>query len=255
MRILSLLFLFFVGLFSTPLSAQKKPTKPENDILSEEYYKQMSSNIERLHKLRLGVFVQYNKDTTGALNAWKFNYDEDSVLLYTVEVGNVAKDGYWVYHHQFISNMPDMPLYTALENIVPVSRDSFVGYFYECPIKPTIEALHSKKSPFNELDLKGLKRMEEEVYYVKVDFTEFHGFSVPYNANPAQDEARYGVDFYKITKDHIRFFNVTAKKDSPLSVILDYQNKMPDERYRTYLVRFYPETIPLFSENSKKKGK
>ena len=254
MRVFSYLFiLLLLGIFVQSSNAQKK-NKDSKDVLSEEYYTQLGSNIERLHKLRLGVFVQYNQDTTGKLNYWQFNDGEDSVLLYTVPAGNVNKDGYWVYHHQFISNMPDMPLYTAFEHIVPITRDSFVGHLYESPLSLSLDDLLDKKSAFEDIDFKSLKEIDEKIYYYKVNFTEFHGFSVPYfRSDRDKEDDRYSIDFYRITKENMRFFTIYNKGEVSLDKI---QAFMPNEkRFTTYLVRFYPEAVSLFAENNRRKGR
>ena len=243
----------FICQFSLPCAAQKKG-KDSKDVFSEEYYTQLGSNLERIHKLRLGIFVQYNQDTLGKLNAWKFNDGEDSVLLYTVPVGSINKDGYWVYHHQFISNMPDMPLYTAFEHIVPITRDSFVGHFYKSPISISLDDLLGKTTAFEEIDLKGLEEMKEKIYYYKVDFTEFHAFSAPYfRSDRDKEEDRYSIDFYRITKESMRFFTVFNKGVVSMEKISKFSP--PADRYRTFLLRFYPEKVSLFTERGRKKGR
>lgn len=254
MRVLLYIGIFaLVGAINMPCAAQKK-VKESKDIFSEEYYTQLGSNLERLHKLRLGVFVQYNQDSTGKLNSWKFNDGEDSVLLYTVTVGTPNKDGYWVYHHQFISNMPDMPLYTAFEHIVPITRDSFVGNFYKSPISLSLNDLLDKKNAFDDVDLKGLEEIDEKIYYYKKDFTEFHAFSVPYFRSDRDKEGEvYSIDFYRITKDHMRFFTVYNKGVISLDKISRFSPEA--DRYRTFLVRFYPQNISLFAESNRKRGK
>lgn len=252
----ALYFLLLISLiFSThSLDAQRKKSKKSKDVLSEDYYTQLGSNLERLHKLRIGSFVQKNLDSTGVLRPWYVNAGEDSVMLYSRAVSDPSKDGYWVYHHQFMSNMPDMPLYTALEHIEAIDRDSFVGHFYECPIELTLGEAMQKKKPFKDVEFDKLELMEEKVYYWKVDYTEFHGFSEPYfRSDIDREKGKYHVDFYRITKEHIRFRSLTAK--SKVSKQLIQKNIPKEKSFRTHLVRGYPEELSLFAEyvNNKRK--
>ena len=108
----SYLMLLLFSLSSTALLAQ-----PAEAYLSEEHYKKLDGNLERLFHLRQGVFRQKNKTKSGELKSWYVNSGQDSVMLYTVALGNKYRDGYWLLHYQFMSNLPDMPVYPALEHI------------------------------------------------------------------------------------------------------------------------------------------
>lgn len=256
MRVFSfLLLVFLISTFSVhTIDAQRNKSKKSKDVLSEDYYTQLGSNVERLHKLRIGSFVQKNMDSTGTLRPWYVNGGEDSVMLYSRAVSDPSKDGYWIYHHQFMSNMPDMPLYTALEHIEVIDRDTFIGHFYECPIELTLGEAMKKKKPFKDVEFDKLKLMDEKVHYWKVDYTEFHGFSEPYfQSDKKREEGSYSVDFYQITKNHIRFRSLTAK--SKVSNQLIRKNFPKDESFRTHLIRGYPEELALFAEyvNGKRK--
>jgi hypothetical protein len=252
MRSISLLLLvlfFSFSFLSTSVDAQRgnNKGKKSKDILSEEYYTQLGSNIERLHKLRAGSFIQKNMDTTGTLQPWYVNGGEDSVMLYSCVVGDPKKDGYWIYHHQFMSNMPDMPLYTALEHIEAIDRDTFVGQFYKCPVELSLEEVMTKKNAFKEVEFDKLEKMDEKIHYWKVDYTEFHGFSEPYfQSDIDREKGNYHVDFYRITMAHMRFRSLNAK--SKVSNDLIRKNIPKEETYRTHLMRVYPEDVALFAE-------
>lgn len=255
MKVLNLTLLLILCCFSLQAQTPKKELKPEDDVRSKEHYQKLGSDVERLHKLRCGTFVQYNRDSLGTLNPWYVNMDEDSVLLYTTPVGNVSKDGYWVYHHQFMSNLPDMPLYAAFEQIIAHSRDSFEGVFYKCPVNIKLEDLQAgKKNPLEKINFKELEKLDEHIIYKRINYTEFYGYSEPYFQNASdKPEKKYTIDFYKITPEYIRFYS--AKAASKLSLETISNLNPSDARFNIFLVRFYPEDISIFAELLKTTGK
>lgn len=62
----------------------------------------IGSNIGRLQAMLSGEFVQYTrrgtKDDGYYYKLWAINDGKDSVLSYTVPVGDPRKHGYWLYH-------------------------------------------------------------------------------------------------------------------------------------------------------------
>lgn len=100
----------------------------ESDILpdktEEGYYKNLSGNHKRLVELRTGLFAQYaEKEGTLSTNS----ISGDSVFLYSHQIGDPARYGYWILHQQFLAGIPEDPLIIYLEKFERVSRDSFIS--------------------------------------------------------------------------------------------------------------------------------
>jgi len=259
MKVINLTLFLFLCCLSLKAQTPKKALKLEDDVRSKEYYQKFGSDVERLHKLRCGVFVLHYEDSLGTLVPWYVNMNEDSVLLYTTPVGNISKDGYWLYHYQLMTNLPDMPIYNALEHIIAHSRDSFEGVFYKCPITVKLEDLQAgKKNPLEKINFKGLEKIDEHIIYRRINYTEFYGYTEPYFLNPSDKPSNtYTVDFYKMSVDHIRLYSM--KIDSKFSLETIGGLNPLDVRFNAYLLRFYPEEISIFAEllksRNKKKGK
>lgn len=98
-------------------------TTPELDFHSEEYYMQFQSSELRAAQLMCGRFSCYN-GASG--NLFGFNDDNDSIVVHTIMVGDVGKDGTWVYKEAWMSNFTEKPLAQLFQKIERISPDSLL---------------------------------------------------------------------------------------------------------------------------------
>ncbi|EJF52394.1 hypothetical protein SapgrDRAFT_0651 [Saprospira grandis DSM 2844] len=246
---------FMLLLFS--LSSVALLAQPAEAYLSKEHYKKLDGNLERLFHLRQGVFRQKNKTKSGELKSWYVNSGQDSVMLYTVALGNKHRDGYWLLHYQFMSNLPDMPVYTALEHITEINRDSLHGQMYKLPVEVKLSQL-LKKPKKNlgkiKLDLEELEALDEEIFYWKRDYNSFEGHSLPYFQNQAKrEEKKYTIDYYYIHLDALCFMAKPAKTKVSIELVKKHIPKV--ESYKTFLLRSQAYQTAIFEDYFKKPKK
>jgi len=246
-----MLFLFCL------LSAGGVQAQPQNGYLSQEQYKTLDGNLERLFYLRQGVFRQKNKTKSGELKSWYVNDGQDSVMIYTVALGNKHRDGYWLLHYQFMSNLPDMPVYTSLEHITAISRDSLHGQMYKLPVKVKLSNLLKKpKKTLSKitLDLEELEASDEEIFYWKRDYNSFEGHSLPYFQNQSRrEENKYTVDYYYLHLEALCFMAKPSNKKLSAEAV---KQQLPNTNsYKTFLLRSQPYQTAIFNDYFKKPKK
>lgn len=247
----SLLFIFLViyisYLFTACQATKTAQTDNDTDIFSEEYYvKNAKNNLERLQLLLSGLYVQKNEDTKKKiLETWTVRGGEDSILAYTLPVGEPAKDGHWLYLHQFISNAPDEPVYSAFQQFKQISRDSIESIIYDNPQPVTLEDLITQQAAcFKNLDFSTLEENGEHVIYVKTGTASFEGYSKLYK-NPRADANNYRKDKYTIEPEKFKFRS---------SFYLDEEgnNFLMKNHIIAHLMRLDPAKHSLFSKRKKK---
>jgi hypothetical protein len=210
-RLISLFVVLFT-LFQACKTAVvvKEEEKQAVDRFSDDYYQNMNSNIERLYHLKSGLFVQYQENLAdSSMQIWDFNDGEDSMILFVQPVGEVSKLGYWLYCRQFVSNMPESPVYEAYEHIEQISRDSFKGTYYALEEKVKWEDVQNQEVLTN-VDFDQLEPNGELIFYYKKSNVKFHANSLPYE-NPRVDAKDYRQDFYSYTPAEIQFRSRYAK--------------------------------------------
>lgn len=216
----------------------KDPNSSTADRFSEEYYQNMNANIDRIYQLKAGLFVQYQENIAdSSMQIWDFNDGEDSMMLFVQPVGEVSKLGYWLYCRQFVSNMPESPVYEAYEHIEQISRDSFKGTYYELPKSIAWKDVKNQEV-LTKLELENLKPNGELIFYYKKSNVKFHANSLPY-ANPRVDANDYRQDFYSYGIDAVKFRSRYAESA---------EAKGEDWRVswqRDHMVRLRIETTPF----------
>jgi hypothetical protein len=200
--ILSILLIITSIIFSgclTPKDAT--PEKVTVDIFNKEYYNSASNNLERLQRLLSGVFVFYHDDVDKKTVKWVVNENQDSIMAYTMPVGNVNKIGYWVYNVQFMTSIPNKPIYSNFTHLIQKSRDTIlaVSYLPKEHVTPA-EAFQKGKDAFLDVEFKKLEK-SEEVLFVKKNNTLFNGQS---NLHPYKHkrkdikESEFKIDYYNV---------------------------------------------------------
>ena len=171
-----ILILFLLNACGKPhITSTKKGKKNQKTgfvkgafIVEDETFSMITSNIARLQAMMCGEYVQYaRRMSEGKIvyRAWKVTEGRDSVLQYTVPVSDPQKIGYWLYHYQIITSLPDEPIFEAFEKLEVVDRDTIVSTFYKVPesFNPTLEELKNKhRNAFTSIDINKLKIDEGE---------------------------------------------------------------------------------------------
>lgn len=185
-------------------------------ITKDETFSGIKSNVARLQAMICGEFVQYNErksDGKVVYKTWKVNDGKDSVLQYTLPVGDPQKIGYWLYHYQVITSLPDEPIFEAFEKLETVDRDTIISTFYKVPenFNPPLEELKKKhRNAFASIDVSKLKLDEAE------------GKNIFVRQNPL-------------------FFKGTS------TLVLDPQNKL----YTRYVYEIKPSGMMMYTEGYK----
>lgn len=197
-----------------------KSTTPRttNEVSLSEEYKKVSGNIARLQAMLTGKFVQQILTEIDSISqreiytTWKVNDKEDSILLYSIPLDDPNRVGYWIYHYQIMTTLPDEPVYQAFESLVLTSRDTIKSIYYKAPDDFTItlsELLKTKGKSFQDVPLSKLEIEEDGGSYVRQDILHFNNKAtiVP---NPQRKD--YKMDMYEIYPEHI-FYSTIFYKD------------------------------------------
>ena len=204
-----LLLLVGVGMLScgggktTTVEKKTKTTLVQGaEIHQDKTFENIKSNTERLSAMLSGKFVQYNYNyRSEEYYPWLVNDGKDSVIMYTVPVGEPNKIGYWLYYYQYMTSLPSDPIYEVLVNLQELNRDSIKAVYYEAPedFNPSIDEFLNKPSAvFSGLNFDGLKVSvdDEKVMYVRQNPLFFIGTS---NLMPnIQIPGDYRVDYYEV---------------------------------------------------------
>lgn len=205
------LILFLVGLGIISCGSGKTTVTGNNgkttlvqspEIHQDKTFENIKSNTERLCAMLSGEFVQYNYNyNSGEYYPWLVNDGKDSVIMYTVPVGEPNKIGYWLYYYQFMTSLPNDPIYEVLVHLQELNRDSIKAVYYEAPedFNPPInEFLNKPSTAFSGVNFDDLKVSidDEKVMYVRQNPLFFIGTS---NLMPnIQIPGDYRVDYYEV---------------------------------------------------------
>ena len=184
---------------------------PKNNVDVEEsptvfevgYYLNLDKNIKRLHHLMQGTFIAHKEGRAQTLESWTVS-EGDSVILYSVPLGEVEKQGYWIYSYEFMTSLPDQPIYSSIKQIKQQSRDTLVVSYYK-PKKPVNVGLRDVMDPqlLNEkIQVNELVLIDKKVVYVKKNAAQFLGYSKIYEDKQLnclrQNKYDLSPNFYKV---------------------------------------------------------
>ncbi len=174
---LTLYFFVFVAAYSLWSCNTSKPTttisNSNKDPMTADYYLKYSGVEERLAQLMSGTFDCYSVRKKGT---WKVNNDKDSIMAYAIPVGDVNRQGTWVYREILMTNFPEEPAVQAFYKIEKISPDSLLVQEYWPK---------SKKNPYKGLQHKKVRNFNEEdlttnycpFYVIKLGQAEFHAYT------------------------------------------------------------------------------
>jgi hypothetical protein len=199
-----LLVLFISACKTNPVNTQQKPVE---DFGTAEYYQKYQRNIDRLYHMLQGTFICYSKSKKEGPKfvPWKVNNDLDSVITYSIPIKDPAKDGYWLICYQFITSLPDEPIYCAIQKITPLDRDTFLSDFFDSPIEIRLtDIIKDLDKVSKSIDLEQLIPIDEVITYYRKEITFFKGFSNIYKDHQNQN-LTYRREDYEIHPDHTMF--------------------------------------------------
>ncbi len=227
-----LVLLFFITYFMAcvgpkeklqEVSASKTKTKKGKNVLllfddqvqDKAAYENIKGNIPRLKAMLSGQFVQYNTNADPkreVYSTWYVNEGKDSVMVYQLPVGEPNKVGHWMYHYQYMTSLPNEPVYVYFSKMTEINRDSIVAVYYEVPetFTATIpEILAKPQEIFKNFDFENLKLAEtgEVVYYERKTPLKYEGISVLRKTNSKAEERQGGfdADYYSVTPEQYQF--------------------------------------------------
>ena len=217
------------SVLSNPVVSQRKGTEVDNmllygkDVTASSTYRDVKGNIPRLKAMMSGRFVQYN--TVGdakrkQYSVWKVNGGKDSVVIYQLPVGDPNKDGHWLYHYQYMTSLPNEPVYAAFSKMTEINRDSILAVYYEVPEDFDItipEIIANPQKAFKDFEFKYLKpsKTGEKVYYNRKTPLNYYGVSrwVKTTSKDPERKGGYDADYYIVTPSKYFFGKVFYNKD------------------------------------------
>lgn len=212
MRLLGAIILGCIILFSSCqigkdamlVSKQKKglPT-----VFDHDYYQNLGQNVLRLYHLMQGTFTAYSEGEDQTLNSWTLS-SGDSVILYIAPLGEVAKDGYWTYSYEFMTSLPNQPIYTSIKQVRSISRDTLEILYYKTDADIELADVLDRKILNSKINLDQLTPSKKRVVYTRASASNFIGRSSVY-LDADQDCLRQNVynispKFYQV---EVEFFD------------------------------------------------
>lgn len=219
MILIVLFFSVLVSCGSVPKSNTGKKNIEENPTVFEAgYYQNLGKNIKRLHHLMQGTFIAHKEGSAKTLESWTVS-EGDSVILYSVPLGEVGKQGYWIYSYEFMTSLPDEPIYSTIKQIKQPSRDTLEVLYYKTktPIKVGLSDVIDPKILNEKIRINELVLMDKKVVYVKKTAAQFLGYSRTYEDKQfdclRQNKYDLSPNFYKV---EAVFFDKENEKELPL---------------------------------------
>lgn len=226
-----ILFVLFITACKTkPASVQEKTTE---DFGTAKYYQKYQRNIDRLYHMLQGTFICYSKSAkeNALLIPWKVNNNQDSVITYSIPIKDPAKDGYWLICYQFITSLPNEPIYCAVQRISPIDRDTFLSEFFDSPTKIQLtDMIKDLKEVSKSIDLEQLVPRDEVITYYREEITIFKGFSNIYKDHQNQNKT-YRREDYEVRPESSQFITKYFK-DAVGKVSINKQSSIAIE-FRT----------------------
>lgn len=216
------LLLLFWGCISN-----EKASGPSSERLTRfdaAYYETLPNNLQRILSLQEGYFVQYlQRSSAEATKPWLVG--QDSVILYSRQLGEPNKEGYWLLKMQFLSSLPASPLSCWLEHYEKASRDTFLCKTAlsmaqtEVPKHSTVAAPDftvKQISPKSLLELKPEEDVAVRNYYIREGAMQFRSESALTPPAHAERRERYAFrkDLYQYNPKVHRLKVVFLHQDS-----------------------------------------
>lgn len=222
-----------VTLGNVSASKNQKTLVVTEDMRDKTAYQGIKGNIPRLKAMLCGKFTAYliTVDSTDftkkVYEPWLVNEGNDSVVIYTIPVGEVSRQGHWLYLYQCMTSLPDDPIYQSFVKLEEINRDSIIAIYYDLPndFEYSInDILMDPKGSFREFNFEQLLVSEigEKVWYERQALLKYYGWS---NWMKTKDAPRpdykdgYNRDYYIITPYNYIFGKEYSKKDTKKNTI------------------------------------
>lgn len=197
---------------ATPSGTAKQKTQAPSTVFEHEYYQDLGKNINRLHHLMQGTFVAHHNTEGTRLTSWTVA-EGDSVVLYITSLGDIEKHGYWTYSYEFMTSLPNEPIYVSIKQLRQVDRDTLEVLYYKPPIKLTLNEVLNQKLLNEKIHLDKVERTDKKVVYVRQSASNFIGKSIVYQDNDfkclRQNTYNINPNFYKVKT---RYFDKDLKE-------------------------------------------
>lgn len=213
--------LFSLFIFACKTNSVNTQKNLDEGIGTPQYYQKYQRNIDRLYQMLQGTFISYNKkDQNVKLTPWLVGSNQDSVITYSIPIKEPAKDGYWLICYQFITGLPDEPIYCALQKLTVIDRDTFLSEFFEPPVKIKLSAIIKDLEEVDQsINLKGLVQIDEIITYYRKEITIFKGHSNIYK-NHQTPYLTYRRENYEVHPDK-HMFNTIFSEDIKGEKVID----------------------------------
>lgn len=177
-----------------------------------DYYVGLEKNIRRLHALSLGTFVAHTDPTNQSNQVWNVT-GKDSVILYSRPIGDIGKNGYWILSYEFMTSLPNTPIYTSIKKIEQIERDSFRVLYYEYPNELTLSQVLDDTYLEENIILDQLQPRDKKTLFVRQTAAHFIGKSAIYVDKEA---GCLRQNIYELTPKHydvsFSFFDIETKR-------------------------------------------
>lgn len=199
---------------SPPSMTKQKNTKKNTDptVFEHQYYQDLGKNISRLYHLMQGTFVAYQNTEDTPLKAWSVA-EGDSVVLYITPLGDVAKHGYWTYSYEFMTSLPNEPIYVSIKQLKQVDRDTLEVLYYKSPVKLKLSEVLNQELLNEKIQLDNLERINKRAVYVRQSASNFIGKSIVYEDSDhkcfRQNNYNIKPNFYEV---QARYFDEGMKE-------------------------------------------
>lgn len=160
-------------------TTKDKTAQPISNVLEDQYYQDLGKNIVRLHHLMQGTFTAYSEEAAEKLKSWNVT-GGDSVVLISVPLGEVAKHGYWLYSYEFMTSLPNDPIYTTVKEIRMLSRDSFEVLHYKVDERITLKEVLDNKTLNAKVLIDKLVATNKKTLFIRQTASSFVGSSILY---------------------------------------------------------------------------
>ena len=186
------------------------------DMCKSSAYENIKGNVPRLKAMLSGKFTVYNTNRDSARQSyspWLVNEGKDSVVVYTIPVGEANRNGHWLYLYQYMTSLPDEPIYEAFAKLERIDRDSIVAIYYEAPedFKYSMaDILADPKGLFKEFYFDDLLLSEtgEKVWYIRQSPLKYYGISnwIDTEEHPRPDlKNGFNRDYYIVAPSNYHF--------------------------------------------------
>lgn len=199
-------FLIFVLL----LGCHKKAS-----ITKEIVAPTLQQKIVNLKDLMQGTFVAHAKYKDGQLRPWRVTGGEDSVVLYSIEIIKNELEGDWIYSYEFMTSMPNDPIYTSIKQIKKVAPDIFQISYYLPPEKFTLKEILTDGYLATKIDFDKLKKTDKKVDYIRKEQALFEGKSILYEDKDCHCQRQ---NTYLISPNYYEVYTDFYTKGNPIKI-------------------------------------